>query len=209
MADSFSKKEREKKRRKKKQEKAEKKIQRKSSESSTENFMYLDENGNLTPTPPDKTKRVEIKLEDIAISTPKMADMEEEDPIKKGIVKFYNEEKRFGFIKEDLTGADFFVHEENLIDRIGERDKVEFEIGTGPKGLVAVNVKLFKEKPKAEPKKEEVKSETGKEEVKSEPGKEEVKSETGKEEVKSETGKEEVKSETGKEEVKSEPKKEE
>jgi len=154
MADSFNKKEREKKRRKKKQDKAEKKSQKKLAGVKSADFMYLDEDGNLTATPPDQTKKKEFKLEEIRISTPKMSEADEVDPIRIGIVKFYNAEKRFGFIKETSTGQDFFVHEENLIDKINERDKVEFEIASGPKGLIAINVKLSKKVDEPEKKKE-------------------------------------------------------
>jgi len=142
MADSFNKKEREKKRRKKKQEKAERKLQKKLEGPKPEVFMYVDEDGNLTPTPPDRSKRKEIKLEEIRVSTPKDSELEAEDTNKDGVVKFFNEEKRFGFIKEVLTGEDFFVHEEHLAEKVKEGDKVIFEIGNGPKGLVALNVRL-------------------------------------------------------------------
>ncbi len=146
MADSYNKKEREKKRRKKKKDKADKKLQKKLNDNKTEEFMYVDENGNLTPNPPDHTKKKEIKLEDIVISTPKNAESGETDPVKKGTVKFYNSEKRFGFITEAKTGVDIFVHEDSLLESIDEKDPVEFEIGHGPRGLMAVNVKLYKEK---------------------------------------------------------------
>ena len=146
MADSFNKKEREKKRRKKKQDKAERKKQRKLEGKSTEEFMYLDADGNLTSTPPDPNKKKEVKLEEINISTPKQSELDAMDAEREGVVKFFNEEKRFGFISEVGVREDYFVHEENLIEKIKEGDKVVFEIGTGPKGLVAINVKLLKKK---------------------------------------------------------------
>ena len=65
MADSYNKKERDKKRRKRKQEKIEKRKQRKLEGKSTQEFMYMDENGNLTSTPPDPSKKKEVKLEEI------------------------------------------------------------------------------------------------------------------------------------------------
>lgn len=145
MADSFNKKEREKKKRKRKQEKAERKKQKKLEDSTTEEFMYVDEFGNLTPEPPDPTKRKKIKAEDIEISIPKKTDLDDSKFEKEGIVKFYNEEKRYGFIEDSATREDYFVHEDNLIDAIRERDKVIFELGSGPKGPIAINVKLFKE----------------------------------------------------------------
>lgn len=58
-----------------------------------------------------------------------------------GIVKFYNKDKGFGFIKQD-DGVDLFVHATNLLDVITDNDLVEFDIQDGKKGLNAVNVKL-------------------------------------------------------------------
>lgn len=142
MADSYNKKERDKKRRKKKQEKAERKKQRKEEGKKPVEFMYVDEDGNLTTTPPDPSKKKEINPEDIWVSTPKDSELEEIDAVKNGVVKFYNEEKKFGFIREVGTKDDYFVHEGNLQERIQENDKVTFEIGTGPKGLIAINVQL-------------------------------------------------------------------
>ncbi len=61
---------------------------------------------------------------------------------KIGTVKFFNTEKRFGFIKHDDSNQETFVHSSGLIDEIKEGDKVEFEVQNGKKGLNAVNVKL-------------------------------------------------------------------
>lgn len=59
-----------------------------------------------------------------------------------GKVKFFNESKGFGFIKEDGTGKDIFVHVSGLIDEIREDDSVEFELKEGKKGMNAVNVRV-------------------------------------------------------------------
>ncbi|RWW99599.1 cold-shock protein [Flavobacterium cerinum] len=61
--------------------------------------------------------------------------------MKTGIVKFFNETKGFGFIKED-GGDEVFVHVSGLVDRVQENDAVEFDVENGKKGLMAVNVKL-------------------------------------------------------------------
>ena len=61
--------------------------------------------------------------------------------MKKGTVKFFNETKGFGFIKDEEGGKDVFVHTTGLIDRITEGDVVQYEVKEGPKGLSAVNVK--------------------------------------------------------------------
>lgn len=59
-----------------------------------------------------------------------------------GTVKFFNETKGFGFIKDDESGKEYFVHVTGLSDKIRENDTVTFDIQEGKKGLNAVNVKL-------------------------------------------------------------------
>lgn len=61
--------------------------------------------------------------------------------MKNGVVKFYNEAKGFGFIKED-NGTEIFVHATGLQEEIRENDNVVFDVQEGKKGLNAVNVKL-------------------------------------------------------------------
>jgi len=61
--------------------------------------------------------------------------------MKTGTVKFFNETKGFGFIIEDDSNTEYFVHVTGLVDDIREGDKVEFELTEGKKGLNAVNVK--------------------------------------------------------------------
>ncbi len=60
-----------------------------------------------------------------------------------GTVKFFNNAKGFGFITEDDTNTEHFVHISGLIDEIREDDKVEFELKEGKKGMNAVNVKVL------------------------------------------------------------------
>ena len=62
--------------------------------------------------------------------------------MKTGIVKFFNSQKGFGFIKDSETSEEFFVHVTGLIDQISENDNVTFEVENGKKGLNAVRVKL-------------------------------------------------------------------
>ena len=62
--------------------------------------------------------------------------------MKEGKVKFFNESKGYGFIKDNETDEEHFVHVSGLIDRITEGDEVTFELQQGKKGLNAVNVKL-------------------------------------------------------------------
>jgi CspA family cold shock protein len=63
--------------------------------------------------------------------------------VKNGIVKFFNESKGFGFITEDGSKTEHFVHISGLVDEVREGDTVEFELKEGKKGLNAVNVKVI------------------------------------------------------------------
>lgn len=62
--------------------------------------------------------------------------------MKKGKVKFFNHTKGFGFIKDDDSDNEYFVHSSGLIDQIRDNDTVSFEVEEGRKGPNAVNVKL-------------------------------------------------------------------
>jgi cold shock protein len=62
--------------------------------------------------------------------------------MSKGTVKFFNESKGFGFIKEENSPKEYFVHSTGLKDVITENDEVTFDLEQGKKGLNAVNVKL-------------------------------------------------------------------
>jgi CspA family cold shock protein len=61
--------------------------------------------------------------------------------MKKGKVKFFNETKGFGFINDDETGKDIFVHSSGLKDTVYEGDAVSYEVEEGKRGLNAVNVR--------------------------------------------------------------------
>jgi len=58
-----------------------------------------------------------------------------------GTVKFFNNSKGFGFIKDDASDKEYFVHVSGLKDEIKENDRVTFDLQEGRKGLNAVNVK--------------------------------------------------------------------
>jgi cold shock protein len=59
-----------------------------------------------------------------------------------GKVKFYDESKGFGFIKDADSPKEYFVHSSGLRESIRENDEVTFDLEAGKKGLNAVNVKL-------------------------------------------------------------------
>jgi cold shock protein len=65
------------------------------------------------------------------------------DSKTQGIVKFFNSEKGFGFIKHDDSSKETFVHVSGLIDEIKQNDRVEFDLQNGKKGMNAVNVKVI------------------------------------------------------------------
>lgn len=60
-----------------------------------------------------------------------------------GTVKFFNESKGYGFITEDGSQKDHFVHVSGLVDKVQEGDQVEFDLQEGRKGMNAVNVKVI------------------------------------------------------------------
>ncbi len=61
--------------------------------------------------------------------------------MQQGTVKFFNDEKGFGFIKDNETNQDYFVHVSGVTEEITDGDAVEYEVVEGKKGLNAVNVK--------------------------------------------------------------------
>jgi len=61
--------------------------------------------------------------------------------MSKGTVKFFNDSKGYGFVTDEETNKEYFVHVSGLIDEVKEGDEVEFELQEGRKGLNAVDVK--------------------------------------------------------------------
>jgi len=144
MAETWNKKEREKKKQQSKKEKAERMQERKENpkKSMDDMMAYIDENGNISNTPPDPKKMRKINLEDIEIGVPKHQELTAEEMIRKGTITFFNHDKGYGFIKDIQTQESVFVHINSLKDKVNEGSKVIFEVEMGPKGANAVNVKL-------------------------------------------------------------------
>jgi cold shock CspA family protein len=141
--DTFNKKEKEKKRLKKRQEKSQKKEERKTNSQGgeLENMLaYVDENGNLTDTPPDPSKKRKVNASSIEISVPRRAE-EDEITVRTGRIEFFNDSKGYGFIKELDTQEKYFVHINGLLEAVNEGDVVTFELERGLKGLNAIQVK--------------------------------------------------------------------
>ena len=143
---TYSKKEKEKKKQLKRKEKEEKREERKANyvkgKSLEDMIAYVDENGQLTDTPPDPTKRKVINLDDIKLGARKPEIIDPADLIRRGNVTFYNTEKGYGFIKDERSQESLFFHVNGLLSEVKERDKVSFEVEMGQKGKVAVKVTL-------------------------------------------------------------------
>ncbi len=144
--ETFSKKEVRNKKEKKRKEKEKRRLAKKEGENkkSFDDMMaYVDENGMITSTPPDR-KREEVNIEDIEISIAKRSPDEKIDPIRKGKLSFFNESKGYGFILDSETNESVFAHVNNFLEDIQEGNHVSFELEKGPKGPIAVRVKLAK-----------------------------------------------------------------
>lgn len=145
--ETFNKKEVRSKKEKKRKEKAAKRQAKRENDGKSgldDMIAYVDENGMIVDTPPDESDKTEVKLEDIEVSVPKGGATTDEDPVKKGVVTFFNESKGYGFIKEKETRQDVFVHVNNLTEPIKEGNMVTFEVEKGQRGPTAVNVKISK-----------------------------------------------------------------
>lgn len=144
MADTFNKKEKEKKKQQKKKEKEERKAARKANSKtgqSLEDMMaYVDENGNISSTPPDPNKKTVIKESDILLGSRNVEGLNP-NPVRKGRVTYFNSAKGYGFIKDLKTEQSIFVHSKTLTITIKENDIVTFETENSPRGLTAIGVK--------------------------------------------------------------------
>lgn len=145
--ESFNKKEIRNRKEKKRKEKEKKRLARKEIEKKgglDDMIAYVDAEGNITSTPPDPSKKEEVKLEDIEVSVPQSEDIPM-DPVRKGVVTFFNDSKGFGFIRDLETKESVFVHINDVLEDIAEGNKVSFEITMGHKGPAAMQVKIDRE----------------------------------------------------------------
>ena len=140
-----SKKDREKRKQNNRKDKQQRKEERKANNNKGKSFesmlAYVDENGRLSSTPPDPTKKRNIKASDIEVGVPRQKPVDPADLIRQGKVTFFNESKGYGFIKDLNSQDSIFVHANALANPIKENDKVTFEVEAGPRGLNAINVK--------------------------------------------------------------------
>lgn len=140
MAETFNKREREKKKLQKRNEKEMRKEERKSNkEKSFEDMIaYVDENGNFSSTPPDKSKKKIIRESDIDLTSRNSGSAV---PIgHRGVIKFFDPEKGYGFIKEDGSAEEYFFHYSSVDFQAAQQARVSFDTERGPKGMVAVRI---------------------------------------------------------------------
>jgi cold shock CspA family protein len=107
-------------------------------------IAFVDEYGNITSSPPDPSERKKINPEDIVIGVPKKEDTLPENPIRQGIVTYFNDAKGYGFIKDLETQESVFFHVNELLETVIKDNKVTFEVESRIKGKNAIAVKLLK-----------------------------------------------------------------
>ena len=147
--ETWNKKEKENKKKKKKEDKAKIKEERKANPGSSafeDMLMYVDENGNLSATPPDPLKKKKVIAENIALGVPIREEADENDGLRTGTVTFFDSSKGYGFIKCQDSDS-IFSHINGHLEEIKEGNKVSFRTEKGPKGLNAIEVKI--DRPKA------------------------------------------------------------
>ncbi len=146
MAETFSKRERRKKKIERRREKEFRRDERRNivtkSKSLDEMMAYVDENGNLSDTPPDPKNAYKVAAEDIVIDIPK-AQPEDPDALLTGIVNYFDPSKGYGFIINEQTSERLFVHVNSLAQpntELNMGDKVSYTATRSPRGMQAVSV---------------------------------------------------------------------
>jgi cold shock CspA family protein len=141
-SDTFNKREKEKKRLQKRQDKEQRKEERKANKdgkSFEDMIAYVDENGNFSSTPPDVTRKKAIKESDIDLTSRNKGGSTTLEP-RRGVVKFFEKDKGYGFIKDSESQEEYFFHHSSANFPIAQSQQVSFEIEQGPKGLNAVRI---------------------------------------------------------------------
>lgn len=128
-----------KKRKEKEKRRQEKKEQGKKG-SFDDMIAWVDENGQICSTPPDLSKKSEIKAESIEIGIPK-GGITENKKMFSGKITNFDETKGFGFINSTNLNQAVFVHANDCAEQLRVGDKVKFETEKGTKGIKAINVK--------------------------------------------------------------------
>lgn len=104
-------------------------------------LAYVDEDGNLSDTPPDPKNRKEISLDSIQLGAAPERGQEENDTPRTGTISSFFHDKGFGFIKVPGANEQVFVHTNAINYPANAGDLVTFEVEQTPKGLAAKNVR--------------------------------------------------------------------
>jgi len=146
MAETFSKRERRKKKIEKKREKELRREERRNvvpSKKTLEEMMaYVDENGNLSDTPPDPKNAHRVAADEIAIAVPKSAPAEP-NALFTGVISYFDPAKGYGFVINDQTKERLFVHVTGLAQpntELSMGDKVSYTATRSDRGMQAVSV---------------------------------------------------------------------
>ena len=141
-SETFNKREKEKKRIQKQKDKEQRREERKTnkeSKSFEDMIAYVDENGNFSSTPPDGSRKKIIKESDIDLASRNKGGASV-PVMRQGVVKFFEKDKGYGFIKDTETQDEYFFHYSSASFPIAQSNSVTFEIEQGPKGLNAVRI---------------------------------------------------------------------
>lgn len=148
MADTITKKALQQKKSKKKKEKLERKEERKANnnkgKSLDEMIAYLDENGNLTNIPPDRQTKKRIQTGDIQLGATPVDREKPGTTVCTGTIALFFTDKGFGFITEDNTHENIFVHCNKMKEALKEKDRVSFRKEKTPKGFAATDVEKIR-----------------------------------------------------------------
>ncbi|OJV15572.1 MAG: hypothetical protein BGO21_31830 [Dyadobacter sp. 50-39] len=148
MAENQAKKEQKKKKALLRQDKAERaEMRRKNSDkgkSLEEMYMYVDEMGNLSSVPLNRSTIKPTKLEEIVFQTvPKSELAGDSELAREGQIQYFDQAKGFGFITDALTGQRIFVHSSELPRPVKEQERVSFLRGQNERGFFATNVTIL------------------------------------------------------------------
>lgn len=148
--ETFGKKERQKKKLQKQKEKhlrrEEKRLEEPKAKSLDDMIAYVDENGNITDTPPDPSKRKEVALEDIDLDNSRQSAADNTPPT--GKVSYFDPSKGYGFITNSMTGERLFVHINDAAGPLAEGDEVTYTPTRSPRGMQASAVRKIDESKK-------------------------------------------------------------
>ncbi len=144
--ETYSKKERQKKKLQKKKEKQlrrdERRLEDPKAKSLDDMIAYVDENGNISSTPPDPTKIKEIAAEDIDLDNSR--NTVDDDTPPTGKITYFDPSKGYGFITDSNTGDRLFVHVNDAAEPLSEGDQVTYTPTRSPRGMQATSVRKVK-----------------------------------------------------------------